>query len=226
MTAPATNADEGARRRILERVRRSLGVEGETPARRAARQAALASYLGAHVRGPAPEFSQDAAELVGRFVARAQGLLSTVEELPDIEQAPAAVEAYLRRIGEASRRLYVCPALRPLRWLEAGMTASDEVSCRVSVTECLFALAETGTLLLQTSATTPVSAALLPEAHIVVVRRTQVLPGMEDVFAILRRRGPLPRGLHFISGPSRTADIDQTLVMGAHGPCKVHLLVA
>ena len=96
----------------------------------------------------------------------------------------------------------------------------------VGVTDCFCGVAETGTLLLLTGETTPLTAAILPETHIAVVSAERIVAAMEDAFALLRREFvEPPRGMHFVSGPSRTADIDQTLVMGAHGPYRVHLVV-
>ena len=67
---------------------------------------------------------------------------------------------------------------------------------------------------------------LLPETHIAVIPRSRIVTGMEDAWALLRReRGALPRAVNFISGPSRTADIEQTVVLGVHGPYRVHILL-
>ena len=70
------------------------------------------------------------------------------------------------------------------------------------------------------------SVSLLPETHIAIVPVDRIVATMEDAFALLRsERGKLPRAVNFISGPSRTGDIEQTIVLGAHGPCRVHLIL-
>jgi L-lactate dehydrogenase complex protein LldG len=67
---------------------------------------------------------------------------------------------------------------------------------------------------------------LLPETHIAVLERSRLVATMEDAFALVRREvGELPRAAWFVSGPSRTADIEQTIVIGAHGPYRVHVIV-
>jgi L-lactate dehydrogenase complex protein LldG len=67
---------------------------------------------------------------------------------------------------------------------------------------------------------------LLPETHIAVIGRDRVLRSMEDAWALLRSdAGAMPRAVGFISGPSRTADIEQTVTLGAHGPYRVHIIL-
>jgi L-lactate dehydrogenase complex protein LldG len=75
-------------------------------------------------------------------------------------------------------------------------------------------------------AATPPSVSLLPETHVAVLRRARVVRSMEQAWDLLRAEHPaLPRAVNFISGPSRTADIEQTLVLGAHGPYRVHIVL-
>ena len=84
----------------------------------------------------------------------------------------------------------------------------------------------TGTLLLLSSPAHPKKTALLPESHIAVVSAARLVPTMEAAFALLRmERGELPRATWFVSGASRTADIEQTLVIGAHGPYRAHVII-
>jgi L-lactate dehydrogenase complex protein LldG len=68
---------------------------------------------------------------------------------------------------------------------------------------------------------------LLPETHIAIVNVNRIVRGMEDAWALLRAEhgSAMPRAVNFISGPSRTADIEQTLVLGAHGPYRVHIVL-
>jgi len=75
-------------------------------------------------------------------------------------------------------------------------------------------------------AATPTATALLPDTHVAVVRADRIVASMEDAFALLRReRRTMPRAVNMISGPSRTGDIEQTIVLGAHGPFRMHMLL-
>ena len=82
--------------------------------------------------------------------------------------------------------------------------------------------------MLLSGAQTDATASLLPETHIAVVASSRVVPDMEAAWALLRaeRGAAMPRAVNFVSGPSRTADIEQTLVLGAHGPYRVHVVLA
>jgi len=107
--------------------------------------------------------------------------------------------------------------------IEARPTAGDD---RIGITGTFCAIAETGTLVLVTGEPWPVASALLPDTHIAVVRADRIVSGMEEAFALVRAERPTtPRALNLISGPSRTGDIEQTIVLGAHGPYRVHILV-
>ena len=124
----------------------------------------------------------------------------------------------------------VCwPSLRRLDWIGAGLGMEDRPARGddlVGVTGCFCAIAETGTLMLASGADTPAAASLLPETHIAIVETARIVPFMEDAWALLRaERGQPPRSVNFVSGPSRTADIEQTVTMGAHGPYRVHIIL-
>ena len=90
------------------------------------------------------------------------------------------------------------------------------------------AVAETGTLALVSGAENPTTLNFLPENHLAVVFAEDVVGDFESVFARLRAAygvGSLPRTLNFITGPSRSADIEQTLLFGAHGPRRLHIVM-
>jgi L-lactate dehydrogenase complex protein LldG len=95
------------------------------------------------------------------------------------------------------------------------------------VTGVYCAVAETGTLMILSGVKTPLVNSLLPETHIAVVPASRIVSSMEEGFDLLRREhnGVMPRQVSFVSGPSRTADIELTLVLGIHGPARVHVIV-
>ena len=96
----------------------------------------------------------------------------------------------------------------------------------MGITGAFCAIAETGTLMMTSGPRTPAAVSLLPETHIAVVSRARIVRGMEDAWALLRAEFEhMPRAVNFISGPSRTADIEQTVTLGAHGPYRVHLIL-
>jgi L-lactate dehydrogenase complex protein LldG len=141
---------------------------------------------------------------------------------------PAAVAAYL-----ASNQLPMCAvcwkSLGELDWPGSGVSVEERPareSDLVGITEVFCAIAETGTLMTLSGAHTPPVTSLLPETHIAVVRTSQIVPGMEEAWQRLRELPDTPpRAVNFISGPSRTADIEQTLTFGAHGPYRVHVIL-
>ena len=95
----------------------------------------------------------------------------------------------------------------------------------VGITGCFCAIAETGTLVFVTGAQTPSATFLLPDTHVAIVRVDQLVSGMEEAFSRVRANGAMPRAINLVSGPSRTGDIEQTIVLGAHGPRRVHIIL-
>ena len=116
-----------------------------------------------------------------------------------------------------------------LDWQAAGIRFDNRPATGddlIGVTGCYCAIGETGTLLLLGAPATPKTTALLPETHICIVKKSRMVPTMEDAFALMRHEiGEPPRATFFVSGPSRTADIEQTIVIGAHGPYRVHVIL-
>jgi len=90
--------------------------------------------------------------------------------------------------------------------------------CLASVTEAEYVIADTATVGLRLDAAQPRSCYLLPEAHVVVARREGMLLTLGEALVDLEQRGDLPTGFVFVTGPSRTADIEKTVVIPAHGP--------
>ena len=227
---PTSLTDNRASRdAILGRVRKALAATGD---RTQARNDAQA-YVAAHAHGPRPRLPDD---LVGRFMQRATDMESTVERIAHPQEIPAAVARYLDALvlppALAAQKSHagVCwPAFAGLDWAGAGLqiearpTAGDD---RLGITGCFCAIAETGTLVVLGGADAPTATTLLPDTHVAVVPADRVVGGMEEAFALIRReREALPRAVNLISGPSRTGDIEQTVVVGAHGPFRVHILV-
>ncbi|MFZ2974110.1 MAG: lactate utilization protein C [Ferribacterium limneticum] len=209
-----------AKDEILGRVRRGVGKEDF-----AGRRAAAIASLKTSERGPQPVMNAD---LVARFRAKAEYLSSTVGAVATLAEVPAAVAAYLKANGLAGEAVATAD-VGGLDWSGSGLTVAARPAVdadKTGISGCFCAIAETGTLMLLSGPQTPATVSLLPETHIALVDVSRIVATMEDAFALLRtERGSLPRAVNFISGPSRTGDIEQTIVLGAHGPCRVHLIL-
>lgn len=227
------NFDTGkARASILQRIRTNQRRTGpSTDAERALAE----EYMARHPAGPRPVLTGD---LMGHFRQMAERMSSTVDEVGTLAEAPNAVVRYLMSQGLGPRAV-VWPQLAQLGWAAAGLEVEARRPKRdesqgadlVGITGCFCALAETGTLVLTSSGDTPASTHLLPETHIALVPASRIVAGMEDAFVLMRaERGGvanmMPRAVNMVSGPSRTGDIEQTIVLGAHGPYRVHIVIA
>lgn len=211
-----------ARRNILARIRAAQGRDG-APAD--AEREAAADYVVRHPEGPRPPMPDD---LVTRFVEQAGKMSTTVDLVDAMHDVPAAAQRYLTSQGLPIHAI-AWQTLQDLAWTDAGLDVEFRKPVdadKVGITGCFCATAETGTLVLLSGPQTYASAGLLPETHVAIVPASRIVAGHEDAFALIRaERGELPRAVNFVSGPSRTGDIEQTIVLGAHGPYRVHAIV-
>jgi len=218
-----------ARDAVLGKVRAALGKTGD----RAQATAEARAYLAGHAQGPRPAMPAD---LVDRFLRRATDMESTVERIATLAQLPKAVARYVDALDldpslaeQKSHRGVCWPEFGGLDWSDAGLAIEarpTQGKDRLGITGAFCAVAETGTLVITSGAATPTASMLLPDTHVAVVRPERIVAGMEEAFALIRAElGAMPRAVNFVSGPSRTGDIEQTIVVGAHGPFRVHIIV-
>jgi L-lactate dehydrogenase complex protein LldG len=217
-----------ARDEILAGIRRGLG-RGPVGAETAAQ---LAARVAAHRRNlvPARAASLDHAARVDLFVAMAEEVQTTVARVASLDNVPGEVARYLAAENlPAELVMAPDPSLDAIPWDQRPLLqvrrGRAEPRDAVSLTPCLAAVAETGTLLLVSGADTPTTLNFLPDTHIVVLRAGQVVASYEDGWDRVRERQEWPRTVNLITGPSRTGDIEQRIQLGAHGPRRLHVVL-
>ena len=211
-----------ARRHILDRIRRAQGRGGEPLA---SEREAVTDALARHTPGPLPTVGHDR---VAHFEAQAHRMSSTTERVATLAQVPAAIAGYLDALGLA-RKAVCWNTFAGLDWAGAGIDVQPrrpQGDDLVGISGVFVAVAETGTLMMLSGPDTPASMHLLPETHVAIVSADRIVAHYEEGFALIRaERGQLPRATNLVSGPSRTGDIEQTIVLGAHGPYRVHIVI-
>ncbi len=166
------------------------------------------------------------------FRAEAERVFATVEEVASAADIPARIADFLRAKNLPPRlRKGADPYLAALPWAPAALILDEgraQAEDRVGLSHAFAAIAETGTLALVSGPDNPTTLNFLPETHIVVVEARTIVGDYETFWAKLRAaygEGTMPRTVNFITGPSRSADIEQTLLLGAHGPRALHILI-
>jgi L-lactate dehydrogenase complex protein LldG len=175
--------------------------------------------------------------LVELFRAQAESAAATVTEVASAADVPAAIADYLKgRNLPAQLRLAPDARIEGLDWksqplLEISSGVSDG-SHVTSVTPVLAGVAETGTLVVHSGAETPNTLHFLPENHVAVVYADELVGTYEEAWKALRAKfggdisgGNIPRTVSLVTGPSRSADIGKILLMGAHGPKRLHIVL-
>jgi L-lactate dehydrogenase complex protein LldG len=216
-----------ARAAVLGRLRRSLGRPDNGSD--AARQA-----VSERLANPGPGIIPARADLdlagrIALFTHQAEAVQTTVQSLHGYAQVPAAVVDYLRAKNLPMRLVMADdPLLDRADWptmLEIRRGRAEDADA-IGLTAAFAGIAETGTLMLLSDRAHPTTLAFLPETSIVVLAADRVLRAYEDGLRLLRQeQGVLPRSINFVTGPSRSGDIEQTIQLGAHGPKRLLVLL-
>lgn len=219
-----------ARERILSRVRASLGAKPDD----AARKDMAGRRIAEHPVTLLPERATRSGEaLYAQFRALLEGQQATIVEVAEASAAPAAVRDYLVGAGvPAAIRIGEDARLASMPWTDtAGLTVlkgAAEAGDRAGLSYAIAGISETGTLVIAAGRDNPVTLAFMPETHVIVVARDSIAASYEQALSIVRERfgaSGMPRTLNYISGPSRTADIGGKIVIGAHGPRQLAVVV-
>jgi L-lactate dehydrogenase complex protein LldG len=213
---------------ILTAIRRGL-KRGPLPADQVAM---LNGRMAAHPRHLIPARSRlPHPQQVALFVRNVEKEFGTVTRVADMDAVPGAVADYLAAsnlpgslIMAPHPELQAIPwSARPLLDVREGRAQGTDA---VSVQHGFAGIAETGTLMLPSSAERPVTLNLLADTAIVVLRASAVVGAYEEAWDRLRAEvGAMPRNVMLVTGPSRSADIEQTLELGAHGPRALHVVL-
>ncbi|MDG4575496.1 MAG: LUD domain-containing protein [Defluviicoccus sp.] len=221
-----TAAADPARAAMLARIQNALGrgAPSEEQRRRVLQRCAAPSANLIPARGREND-------RIAQFIAEAERVNATTERLAGWSAVPAAVAETLAAAGLPPRLRMVDDArLASLAW-PAGLAVATGKSVdgdRASLAIAFAGIAETGTVMLLSSPSSPATLNFLPEMHIVILPEAVIVGAYEDAWANLRAAlgvGVMPRVVNWITGPSRTADIEQTLLLGAHGPRLLHILL-
>lgn len=219
-----------ARDAILGRVRSALAA----PADDAQRLAAVEARLAKPPKGVIPARGQlEPDARAALFAAMADKVHATTERVTSRDDVPKAVARYLReRNLRASVRMGEDPRLTKMPWdgqrhleIRTGRSDGEDES---GVSYATAGVAETGTLVMTSGAANPTTINFLPDYHIVVVDAADIDGDMESTLRRIRRkhgRGTMPRTVNFITGPSKSGDIEQKILLGAHGPRALHIVV-
>ncbi|MDA8253265.1 MAG: LUD domain-containing protein [Rhodospirillales bacterium] len=196
---------------------------------------ALRARLAAHPRHLIPARSRlPRPAQVALFIAHIEREFGTVARVPAPEAVPAAVADYLAAQNLPPALVMAPhPALRALPWAEHPLLRLREGRAQaddgVSLQHGFAGIAETGTLMLPGGPDRPTTLNLLCETEIVALWASRIVGAYEEAWDMLRaeqvRDGLLPRNVMLVTGPSRSADIESVLELGAHGPRRLHVVL-
>jgi L-lactate dehydrogenase complex protein LldG len=182
----------------------------------------LEARLTAHTVHEQPVVGPD---LVTKFFYQLEKVVGTHESISTLTDLPFAILEFLQK-HQLPKEMVIDAGLNQIPWPHKFSIAYRAAQAHdvTSVSLAFAGVAETGSLVLLSSPTSPTTLNFLPENHIIVLLKDNLVAHIEEVWTRLRTR-PMPRTVNFITGPSRTADIEQTIQLGAHGPRRLHVIL-
>ncbi len=177
-----------------------------------------------------PQSSRD--ELTNLFVQKFEALGGKCLRVPNpfaVARAIADLLAQKSAIASNSPFLRRC-GVTGLPQVHAGFTDREQLTdacaaADIGITSADYALAATGTFVMLSSPSEARLVSLLPPAHIAIFPRSRILANLDDLFTVLPRPADQTSSMVLITGPSRTADIEQILVRGVHGPGEIYAVI-
>lgn len=237
----STQSSGEARRAILASIRRNLKASQPHDARRDgnAFQLARATPQGLQSLPSGstdPGVTTDSAPRVAEFRRRLESVGASCSVFQHEHEAASELERLIEEAG--ARRIAVsdAPLLKTIishvntgtkLLSEEAVLAGELFECEIGITSAQWGIAETGTLVLESERERHRLISLIPPVHIAVIAAQRIVGTMSEALARVRGQGSddLSRAVTFITGPSRTADIELTLALGMHGPRALHVLV-
>jgi len=168
--------------------------------------------------------------LINLFIEQAKYALAHLERVDSLSRVPQLILQILQEqalpfvLRAASDSVITSLPWQDFPELTVSYGRAFEAD-KVSLTPCLCGVAETGTLVLLSSHNSPTTLNFLPALHIALLDRKSIVRYYEEAWDLIRTRDLLPRMVNFITGPSRTADIEQTVQIGVHGPKQVFIIL-
>ncbi|MEP1209122.1 MAG: lactate utilization protein [Rhizobiaceae bacterium] len=218
------------REAILGKIRNQISGDQKD----ASRRAAVANRLSNAPRGVIPKRGQLApAKQKDLFCKKAEAVQASVERVSSYGDIGESIGTYLReRNLPQSLRMGEDPRFDGIDWSKAPSltteTGPSDGSHPVGLSHATYGVAETGSLIMTSGSDNPTTLNFLPENHIVILNAEDIEGDYESVHAHIREhygKGRMPRTINMITGPSRSADIEQKLLLGAHGPRSLHIIV-
>jgi L-lactate dehydrogenase complex protein LldG len=225
VAAPSARAapKSEARDQVLANIRRSLRRAGALDD---GVRAGLQARLDTPRANLKPHYDADPVEHFERRLRAVSGIVTRVRGAVDIS---GVVEEHVRKHALAPDLVVAPdPDLDDIAWSNRFKVERRAAvgSDQTSVTSAFAGVGETGSLVLLSSPRSPTTLNFLPEDHLIVLARSRIVPHIEDVWTRLRTEiGAMPRTVNFITGPSKTGDVEQVIQEGAHGPRRLHVIL-
>ena len=213
---------ENAREQVLGDIRRALKQQGESNKK-------AIDEAFSHIRSSPLSRPVVDGVLLDRFIDRHTAVHGSVKIVASFAEVPVAVDEFLSEHDLPSEMVmgnteFLIGFDWPRSWKIS--TRSAVKTDAVSVTDAVCAIAETGTIVIASTSEVSSTHLFLPENHIVIFNAGQIVRHLEDALKIVTPQVmERSRGTHMITGPSKTADVEQTIQYGAHGPRRLHAVV-